>query len=220
MIKNARGSNASRIFLFCTVIFPRKKILYGCNGGEEVEDQLIIKLFFERSEKAISELANKYGKRCKVLSAGILGNDEDAEECVNDAYLAVWNHIPPESPKFLGAYVARITRNLSLSKVRASLTQKRRSDYDVCIEELEEILRSGDNVEDAILCGELKGAINRFLEQQGKTDRIIFVNRFWFCKDVPEIARQLGQSTNYVNVHLHRMKDKLRKFLKSEELIG
>ena len=185
-----------------------------------MEDQLIIKLFFERSEQAISELANKYGKRCKALSVEILGNEQDAEECVNDAFLATWNNVPPEKPKFLGAYVARITRNLSLSKIRANLTQKRRSEYDVCIEELEEILHGRETVEDAILSGELKGAINRFLEDQNKLDRVMFVERFWFCKSVPEIAEKLGQSTNYVNVHLHRMKGKLRKFLESEELIG
>ncbi|MBR4732618.1 MAG: sigma-70 family RNA polymerase sigma factor [Lachnospiraceae bacterium] len=185
-----------------------------------MEDQLIVNLFFERSEKAISELANKYGKRCKALAVRILENEEDAEECVNDAYLAAWNNIPPEHPTFLGAYVARITRNLSLSKVRADLALKRKSEYDVCVEELEEVLRSKENVEDAILTGELKGAINHFLEKQEKTDRIIFVNRYWFCKNANEIAKEIGQSTNYVNVRLHRLKERLQKYLKAEELIG
>ena len=134
-----------------------------------MEDQLIIDLFFERSEKAISELANKYGKRCKALAVRILENEEDAEECVNDAYLAAWNNIPPEHPAFLGAYVARITRNLSLSKVRADLALKRKSEYDVCVEELEEVLRSKENVEDAILTGELKGAITSWKNRRRRT---------------------------------------------------
>lgn len=184
-----------------------------------MEDQLIIKLFFERSEEAITELTNKYGKRCKALSLGILGNEQDAEECVNDACFVTWNQIPPTSPKSLGAYVAKITRNLALSKYHKNAAMKRNAKYDACIEELEEILRSNETVEDRILSGELKDAINRFLDTLKKTDRILFVERFWICKECPEIARDLGKSTNYVNVRLHRVKEKLRKYLMAEEWI-
>ncbi|MBR6478569.1 MAG: sigma-70 family RNA polymerase sigma factor [Lachnospiraceae bacterium] len=184
-----------------------------------MEDQLIIKLFFERSEEAITELTNKYGKRCKALSMGILGNEQDAEECVNDAYLVTWNQIPPTNPESLGAYVAKITRNLALSRYHKNTALKRNAKYDTCVEELEDILQSKETVEDAILSGELKDAVNRFLETLKKTDRILFVERFWFCKECPEIARDLGKSTNYVNVHLHRIKEKLRKYLMAEEWI-
>lgn len=184
-----------------------------------MEDQLIIGLFFERSEDAIKELTNKYGKRCKALSQRILGNEQDAEECVNDAYLTVWNQIPPTKPERLGAYVAKITRNLALSMYHKRMAQKRNASYDTCLDELEEILRSNETVEDAILSGELKGAINRFLETLKKPDQRLFVERFWFCKDCSEIAKDLGKSTNYVNVRLHRIKERLRAFLIAEEWI-
>ena len=182
-----------------------------------MEDQLIIRMFFERSEEAIAELMKKYGARCKKLSMGILGNESDAEECVNDAYLAVWNQIPPTEPSSLGAYVAKITRNLALSKYHKNMAIKRKAKYDACVEELEEILCSNETGEGAILQGELTGAINRFLEKLDSTDRVIFVERFWFCRECGEIARELGKSSNYVNVHLHRVKGKLKKFLMMEE---
>ena len=184
-----------------------------------MEDRMIIELFFERSEEAISELTNKYGKRCKALALGILGNEEDAKECVNDAYLATWNQIPPTRPDALGAYVAKITRNLALDRYHKNAAQKRNAKYDACLEELEEILQSKETVEEEILSGELKGAINRFLEQLRKQDRVLFVERYWFCKESAEIAKELGQSANYVNVRLHRVKTKLKKFLMAEELI-
>ena len=88
------------------------------------------------------------------------------------------------------------------------------------MDELEEVLRGNENVEEAILSGELREAINRFLEAQEQTDRVLFIKRFWFCETISEIAEEFGQSTNYVNVRLHRVKEKLRKFLKAEELIG
>ena len=184
-----------------------------------MEDQLIIGMFFERSEKAISELMNKYGRRCKTLSLGILGNESDAEECVNDAYLAVWNAIPPTKPDSLGAYVAKITRNLAISRYRKNVATKRNAKYDACVEELEEILCSNETVESTILQGELKGAVNRFLETLDRKDRMIFVERFWYCRECPEIARELGKNKNYVNVRLHRIKERLKKFLMTEELL-
>lgn len=52
-----------------------------------IEDEKIVELFFERSEQAIQELGNKYGKVCRKLSYNIVNNMQDAEECVNDAYL-------------------------------------------------------------------------------------------------------------------------------------
>lgn len=63
-----------------------------------MEDAQIIELFFARSEDAISELDMKYGKLCHKLADNILASAQDAEECVNDAYLSTWNAIPPQRP--------------------------------------------------------------------------------------------------------------------------
>lgn len=79
-----------------------------------IEDEKIVELFFERSEQAIQELGNKYGKVCRKLSYNIVNNMQDAEECVNDAYLGAWNAIPPEKPDPLLTYLCKIVRNISL----------------------------------------------------------------------------------------------------------
>ena len=80
-----------------------------------MEDQQIIRLFFERSEQAITELSRKYGALCFQIADNILDDPQDAEECVNDAWLGAWNSIPPQSPDPLRGYVCRIVRNLSLN---------------------------------------------------------------------------------------------------------
>lgn len=59
-----------------------------------MEDAQIIELFFARSEDAISELDKKYGKLCHKLADNILASAQDAEECVNDAYLSNWERDP------------------------------------------------------------------------------------------------------------------------------
>ena len=107
-----------------------------------IEDEKIIQLFFERSEQAIKELDLKYGKVCHKVSYNILHNRQDAEECVNDAYLGTWNAIPPQRPNPLLTFLCKIVRNLSIMRHHSNTAIKRNSTYDVALEELEGCLAS------------------------------------------------------------------------------
>lgn len=101
-----------------------------------MEDTQIIDMLFERSEQAITELATKYGKLCNQIALNIVANKQDAEECVNDTYLAVWNAIPPAKPNPLLAYVCKITRNIAVSKSTYNSRQKRTAEFSACLNEL------------------------------------------------------------------------------------
>ena len=185
-------------------------------GGFVMEDQLIIELFFERSEDAIRELSLKYEKMCRRLANKFLHNEQDIEECINDVYLAIWNTIPPQKPNPLGAYICRIAKNVALKKYRTNTAQKRNHYYDVILEEVDEFLSVNETVESEILAKEISNRINIFIGQLRKKDRVMFVQRYWFCYSVEEIAGTMGVSKNYVTVHLHRTREKLRVCLKSE----
>ena len=182
-----------------------------------IEDEKIVELFFERSEQAIQELGNKYGKVCRKLSYNIVNNMQDAEECVNDAYLGAWNAIPPERPDKLQPYVCRIARNLSLKKYHSNTAQKRNRQYDVILEEIADCLDSGRSVEGEILARELAGELNAFLGTLNSRDRIIFVQRYWYCLSVSEIAENLHMTPNAARVCLHRTREKLKQYLKQAE---
>lgn len=185
-------------------------------GGASLEDQLITQLFYNRSEQAIKSLSEKYGRLCKTISYKILRNDQDAEECVNDTYLVAWNTIPPQRPDPLSAYICRITRNVSLKKYRSNTAEKRNSYYDVTLEEISECFKGKEQVEDNFEVNELSECINQFLDTIKPIDRVIFMERYWFCYEISEITKNLGLSKNYVNVHLHRTKEKLKKHLNLE----
>lgn len=96
-----------------------------------MRDEQIIELFFERSEQAINELDVKYGKVFYGISFNILNDRLDAEECINDSYLGVWNVIPPQKPNPLMTFVCKIVRNISLKRYYAKTAIKRNSAYDV-----------------------------------------------------------------------------------------
>lgn len=122
-----------------------------------MEDQQIIRLFFERSEQAITELSRKYGALCFQIADNILDDPQDAEECVNDAWLGAWNSIPPQRPDPLRAYVCRIVRNLSLKKLRANSALKRSSRFEVSLSELEDCI-SAHSLDEQLAAGELSRA--------------------------------------------------------------
>ena len=181
-----------------------------------MDDQSIVQLFFERSERALAELDAKYGKLCHTLSRNILNSRQDAEECVNDAYLGVWNTVPPARPDPLRAYLCKIVRNVSLKLYHRKKAEKRNSAYDVAMQELEDCLPAAESVEDAVASRELSRAIDRWLDGLAPTDQEAFLWRYWYGQQVAEVARQAGCSPNTMTKRLGRLRESLRRALEQE----
>ncbi len=183
-------------------------------------DMEIIALFFARSEDAIAATAERYGQRLHKLALRILNDLEDAEESVNDTYLAAWNAIPPERPDPLGAYLCRIARNLSVTKYHQNTAQKRNSSYDVALDELEACLAAPDGVDDTLTAAELTAALNRFLAGLDRERRILFVRHYWYGDSIEELAGRFACKPNTISVRLMRLRERLRKQLMKEGLLG
>ena len=184
-----------------------------------MDDKQIIDLLFARSETALEQISSKYGRLCYKLAGNILGNAQDCEECVNDAYLGVWNSIPPNRPDSLMAYLCRIVRNISLKKFRYNTAEKRNSTMEVAMEELEGTLAATQDVESQVEAGELSHAVNQFLGQLKQTDRVVFMRRYYFSDSYEEIAALTGNSEKNVSVKLTRLRSRLRDYLKSQGFI-
>ncbi|MCI1930401.1 MAG: sigma-70 family RNA polymerase sigma factor [Clostridia bacterium] len=182
-----------------------------------MDDSEIINLFFERSEQAIIELSKKYGKVCKKVSQNILNNVSDAEECVNDAYLGTWNSIPPQRPNPLLTYVCRIVRNLSIKRYHMNTAVKRNSFYDIALEELEDCIPSS-NTDEEFDAKELAKVIDNFLDTLNRDSRVMFVRRYWFSDSLSEIAKMFGINEHNVSVRLFRIRKKMKKYLKREDV--
>ncbi len=185
----------------------------------QLEDSAIIDLFFERSEQAIDELDHKHGAAVRKTAGNILHDRQDAEECVNDAYLGVWNSIPPKRPNSLAAFVCRITRNAAISRLRRETAQKRGPGLDLVLEELEDFLPSGQDVEAQLEARELAERVNRFLAGLPYTDRFLFVRRYFFADPVKDIAAAAGMKESRVSLRLFRLREKLKKTLEKEGLL-
>ena len=182
-----------------------------------MDDREIVGLFFERSEQAITELSKKYGDLCFKIADNILNDPQDAEECVNDAYLGAWNGIPPQNPDPLRTYLCRIVRNLALKKLRANSALKRGSQFEVSLSELENCFPS-NSFDELLSTKELTEQINAFLSTLRRDDRVMFLKRYWFAESLSEIADAFGITEHNVSVRLSRIRKKLHQYLKNKEV--
>ncbi|MBO4971611.1 MAG: sigma-70 family RNA polymerase sigma factor [Clostridia bacterium] len=178
-----------------------------------MDDRTIINLFFDRSEDAIKELDIKYGKCCHELSYSIVGNRQDAEECVNDSYLGVWNAIPPKRPNPLLAFVCKIVRNISINRFNANKAKKRNTEYDISLEELGDIIEDPNTLESEYAEKEILGYIEEFLDMQTQENRVIFIRRYWFSDSLADIGKYTSMSKKAVAARLKRMREKLKVYL-------
>ena len=183
-----------------------------------IEDEKIIDLFFNRSEKAIQELDIKYGKVCHKLSYNILNNKQDAEECVNDAYLGAWNSIPPTRPNPLLSYIVKIVRNISLKIYWRKEAAKRSGHYKIALEEIEGYITDQKTVEDEIEARELARIIEEFLDTLTVENRVIFMRRYWFADSYKDIAELVGISEKNISVRLTRIREKMKQYLIEREV--
>ncbi|MBQ9748155.1 MAG: sigma-70 family RNA polymerase sigma factor [Clostridia bacterium] len=176
-------------------------------------DESILDLLFARSEQGLRAMDRKYGGDCHRISRNILGSKEDAEECVNDAYLGVWNAVPPARPNPLAAFLFRILRNYCIKRHHANTAKKRDSTYDVALEELDAVLCSEESVEGHLEREELRAVIESFLDAISREDRVIFMRRYWFSDTLADIAARVGLTEKNVSVRLFRLRERLRKHL-------
>ncbi len=178
-----------------------------------MEDNEIIELYWSRSEQAITETKNKYEKLCTKISLNIVHSNEEAEECVNDTYLGVWNAIPTARPVYFSAFLCKIVRNLSIKKLNFALAQKRNSNTAQVIEELENVLIENVNLSRKLEVKELVDTINEFLRGLSIDKRNIFIRRYFFFDTIEEISNLLGYSKSKVKSVLSRDGKALCHFL-------
>ena len=176
-----------------------------------MDDSAIITLYEARDEAAIDATARQYGRLCVSIAQGILGSREDAEECAADAYLRLWNAIPPAKPQSLAAYLGRIVRNLALNAAEKKQAQKRGGEVLPLIEELAECLPETEPAGD-----EIGTIIDRFLAGLPEENRRLFLRRYWYCDSTRSLARRFCLSEGAVKLRLHRMREALRRELEEE----
>jgi len=181
-----------------------------------MEDEAIIELYWNRSEEAVVQTEHKYGRLLLRVAGNVLRDDRDAEEAVWDTYNHLWNSIPPQRPKRLLAYAAKLSRNAALDILRRKHSQKRDARSDVLFSELDVCLPSADDPSAHLEEQELVLLINTYLLSLDRLSRVLFVRRYFAMDTLDALASDFGMTKNAVNVRLHRVRQGLREHLTKE----
>lgn len=180
-------------------------------------DKKLLTLFNRRDPRALDLLQQICGKALNTLAYDILRNKEDAEECVNDTYMDVWNSVPPAQPDNLRIYATRLLRNNAMDRIDRMKAQKRDVSYfSQLLNELDDRVAFRETAESEVMYGDLCNSIERHLRALPEEDCNIFLMRYWYAKSVREIAFIMGLKENTVSVKLHRTKNTLRTALEKE----
>ena len=184
------------------------------NLPEQLSEAEIITLLENRDEGAVAALQARFGSRCRAVSFGILGSEEDAEECVNDVLLKVWNSIPPVRPDSLAAYVDTIAKNTAIDRYRAQRSTARiPPEKSEPIEKAECIgVRDVDPTDKETVAALIAGYLRSVTPEKRK----LFVARYHYCMTEAEIAKKTGNPKGTVSAALSRMRKELSKYLKAE----
>ncbi|MCI7758967.1 MAG: RNA polymerase sigma factor [[Eubacterium] saphenum] len=184
-----------------------------------MDDEQIIELFFERNEAALSAVSQKYGRYCGIIVKNVIGSASDAEECVNDTLLDVWNSIPPNKPENLRTYVGKIARNNALDRLKRDTAKKRGGEMQAIVDELADF-SSDYSVEAVAEQRELLAEINRFLQRLPERKRKVFVLRYWYCCEVSEISALTGFTEANVYNIIKRERKKLLEYLRKRGVLN
>ncbi len=199
-----------------SIFIDKTETLGGTTSGT-MPDSAIVDLYFARDERAISETQSKYDKYLRTVSGNIIHNSEDVSECVNDTYLGAWNAIPPTRPNVFRIFLAKITRNLSIKKLRAANAEKRGGgEATLTLDELMDCIADGSKIDENLEVEELTKLIEAFLSSKNEADRRIFLCRYWYFDSIKDISERFDYTESKVKMTLKRTRDELREYLVSQ----
>ncbi len=181
-----------------------------------MEDRAIVELYWQRDESAVTATAEKYGPYCRAIAGNLLGNREDAEECVNDTWHQAWQRIPPQRPENLRAWLGKVARGIAINLWNRNHAEKRGGGMDLLLSELEDCIPGGAEPERALEDAELGAAISRWLRGLPREERTLFVRRYWYGEALQDLAKSRGVPAAKLAQKMLRLRRKLRSALEKE----
>lgn len=181
-----------------------------------MEDRQIIDLLFARDEQGLRLTEEKYANLYKGILRQALSDASDIDECASDVLMALWNSIPPNFPDHFPSYICRIARRIGINRFKHNTRQKRNTECNVLLSELEGCIPAPDHLEARQEAMQLRRLLNTFLEELDPQTRVLFLRRYYYLESIKSLAQRFGVSANYVSVRLHRARAALRTLLEKE----
>lgn len=183
-----------------------------------MEDREIIRMFFDRDEKALEATGQKYEHSLLQIAKNILRDSQEAEECYNDMLFGVWKNIPPAKPDHLFAYLAKSIRYIACDRLDYKTAKKRSANVLELTEEIERYILPRVDDEIRLEGEEIGRLVSQFLRTMKYEQRAVFVRRYWYGDSLAEIAKMLHISEGKTKSILFRTRKQLKSYLEQEEV--
>ncbi len=169
---------------------------------------------------AYEDFVRRYGTALLVVARRILGNEEDARDALQDAFLSAFKQIDRfDGRARLGTWLHRIVVNAALMRLRQRRRHPERS-IDALLphftddeHQIDPPARWPDSAEEQAQRGELLALVRQKIDHLPEDYRTVLLLRDIEELDTEDTARLLGTSRGVVKTRLHRARQALRTLL-------
>jgi RNA polymerase sigma-70 factor, ECF subfamily len=184
------------------------------------EDDLVARAR-ERDEFAIRTLIQRHNQRLYRIARGILRDDAEAEDAMQEGYLKAFSHLDDfEGNAAIGTWLCRIVINEALSRLRQRRpTVEWNSMEDAGMLSAEIIRFSTETRPDperAAAQRQIRGLLEQAIDRLPDDFRIVLIARVVEEMSVQETATMLGIRPETVKTRLHRARLALRRTIEAQ----
>lgn len=183
--------------------------------SEGITDQALVRRALARDEAAFRTIMQANNRRLYRLARGILRNDAEAEDAVQEAYVRAFTHLASFRGEFsLATWLGRIVLNEALGRLRR---ERPRVDVDVIDHGAMEAqiiqfpLATADDPEKSMAQREIREVVEHAIDDLPEPFRMVFITRVIEGMNVDETAKILGLKPETVKTRLHRARAMLRE---------
>jgi RNA polymerase sigma-70 factor (ECF subfamily) len=178
-------------------------------------DTELVRRALARDEAAVRSVMQANNRRLYRLARGILRNDSEAEDVVQETYVRAFTHLESfRGDSSLATWLARIAMNEALGRLRRQRPSVEMDSLAPSALEAQIIQfplsAASEDPEKSMAQREIQHVVERAIDELPEAFRIVFITRVIEGMNVGETAEILGLKPETVKTRLHRARTLLR----------
>ena len=179
------------------------------------DDAELVRRALGRDEAAVRAIMQANNRRLYRLARGVLRNDAEAEDVVQETYVRAFTHLEQfRGDSSLSTWLSRIAMNEALGRLRRQRPSVEWSTLPQGVLEAQIIqfpLTSSEDPEKTMAQREIQHVVEHAIDELPEPFRLVFITRVIEGMNVEETAEILGLKPETVKTRLHRARNLLRE---------
>lgn len=184
------------------------------------DDGVLVDSLIAGDVAALEETIRQYGGRMLAVARQLLGNEQDAQDAVQDAFVTAFRSLDKfERRSSLATWLHRIVVNSALMK-RRSRNRRHEESIEALLPKFKEdghqaqpTPRWSESASSALEQEEVRAQVRASIDRLPETHRTVLLLRDIQGLDTETVSELLGISPEAVKVRLHRARQALKTLL-------